>query len=182
MEFELAELAVGGGHLALSSIPGRGGDYAGDLLRMQDWRPDLVLTMVETTELERVGALGVGTEVGTGWLHFPVADFGVPDGQTALDWSNVSVQALLALRDGGRVLVHCFGGCGRSGMAVLRLMIEAGEAPAVALARLRAVRPCAVETETQRQWALGGMTVSGDFSGKDQIPRSVRTAGHSGRR
>ena len=38
-------------------------------------------------------------------------------------------------------------------MAVLRLMIEAGEAPEVALPRLRAVRPCAVETEAQMTWA-----------------------------
>ena len=54
------------------------------------------------------------------------------------------------------MLVHCRGGCGRSGMAVLRLMVEAGEAPEEALARLRAVRPCAVETEAQMDWARRG--------------------------
>jgi hypothetical protein len=42
-------------------------------------------------------------------------------------------------------------------MAVLRLMIEAGEEPQSALARLRKVRPCAVETEAQMQWALAGV-------------------------
>ncbi len=41
-------------------------------------------------------------------------------------------------------------------MAVLRLMVEVGEAPEAALARLRAVRPCAVETEAQRDWAEQG--------------------------
>ncbi len=38
-------------------------------------------------------------------------------------------------------------------MAVLRLMVEAGEDPDAALARLRAVRPCAVETGAQLTWA-----------------------------
>ncbi|MDH5531227.1 MAG: protein phosphatase, partial [Paracoccaceae bacterium] len=44
-------------------------------------------------------------------------------------------------------------GCGRSGMAVLRLMVEAGEPVDVALIRLRKVRPCAVETDAQLAWA-----------------------------
>ena len=52
------------------------------------------------------------------------------------------------------VLVHCFGGCGRSGMLVLRVMIEAGEPAGTALKRLRQVRPCAVETEAQMAWAV----------------------------
>ena len=39
-------------------------------------------------------------------------------------------------------------------MAALRLMIEAGEKPDRALVRLRALRPCAVETEEQLYWAL----------------------------
>jgi hypothetical protein len=38
-------------------------------------------------------------------------------------------------------------------MAILRLMVESGEDPPAALARLRAVRPCAVETERQHCWA-----------------------------
>ena len=38
-------------------------------------------------------------------------------------------------------------------MAVLRLMFEAGEDAQAALIRLRAVRPCAVETEAQLAWA-----------------------------
>ena len=45
------------------------------------------------------------------------------------------------------------GGCGRSGMAVLRLMIEAGEDAETALARLRTIRPCAIETDAQMAWA-----------------------------
>jgi hypothetical protein len=45
------------------------------------------------------------------------------------------------------------GGCGRSGTALLRLMVESGEDPIPALTRLRAARPCAVETPAQFAWA-----------------------------
>ena len=41
--------------------------------------------------------------------------------------------------DKGCTLVHCYGGCGRSGIALLRLMCEAGEAPDHALERLSAL-------------------------------------------
>jgi protein-tyrosine phosphatase len=45
------------------------------------------------------------------------------------------------------------GGCGRSGSVALRLMVETGEAAADAFIRLRAARPCAVETDAQYRWA-----------------------------
>jgi hypothetical protein len=38
-------------------------------------------------------------------------------------------------------------------MAVLRVMIAAGEDADAALLRLRTVRPCAIETDAQMQWA-----------------------------
>ena len=70
----------------------------------------------------------------------------------AIEEAAARAKALLA--QGGRVLVHCFGGCGRSGMAALRLLVELGEDPDEALARIRAVRSCAVETEAQMAWAM----------------------------
>ena len=42
---------------------------------------------------------------------------------------------------GGSVLTHCYGGHGRSGMVTLRLMVERGEEPETALARIRTERP-----------------------------------------
>ena len=60
---------------------------------------------------------------------------------------------LQKVNNGDRILIHCRGGCGRSGMIVLRIMIEFGEDPEEALERLRKIRPCAVETEAQENWA-----------------------------
>ncbi len=138
-EWRVSELTCSGGTLGISPIPGRG-----------------VLTMTTEGELERTGAGGLGTDleaVGVAWRHLPIRDFGAPPPDTAALWPEVSALAHATLGDGGKVLAHCFGGCGRSGMALMRLMVEAGEDADPALARLRDVRACAVEVEEQRAWA-----------------------------
>lgn len=150
----MAVLAVGGGEVSIGACAGRGGDFAQELAALLDWGPDLVVSMPTLAEMEHVGAGGLPqalVQAGVGWRHCPVADYGVPG--TA--WPEVAEAARAVLARGGRVHVHCMAGCGRSGAAVLRLMVEAGEAAEAALLRLRAVRPCAVETAAQFEWAAG---------------------------
>lgn len=149
-------LPVGGGILAICPLPGSGGDYSGDLAHICEWTPAMVISLVTQVEFLQAAAEDFGQHVqdkGTRWVHMPIRDFGVPGPEFRENWPGISEQARRALLGGGRVLVHCRGGCGRSGMVALRLMIEAGEAPDEALARLRAVRACAIETEPQMRWA-----------------------------
>lgn len=150
-------LPVAGGILALCPLPGRGGDYAWDIEHLREWQPALVISLTTGAEMVREGADRLGPDMqdrGARWVHLPIEDFGTPDASAEARWPDLSRMALAALRGGGRVLVHCMGGCGRSGMIALRLMIEAGERPDEALERLRHVRPCAIETEAQMAWAL----------------------------
>ncbi len=149
-------LQVGGGSLALTSMPGRTGDYQGDLDMIADWQPGLVISMATEIEMIMDGARDFGRDVqsrASRWVHLPVDDFGVPSAEIRERWTAVSASARQALSGGGRILVHCKGGCGRSGMIVLRLMVECGESPDTALTRLRNLRPCAVETDGQMNWA-----------------------------
>ncbi len=150
-------LQVGGGTLAISPMPGRGGSYAEDLNVISDWKPGLVISMTTEVEMIQEGARNLGADIqsrASRWVHLPIEDFGAPSPETRTKWPEVSASARQALGGGGRVLVHCKGGCGRSGMIALRLMVECGEVPSLALKRLRAVRPCAVETDGQMNWAL----------------------------
>ncbi len=150
-------LQVGGGTLALTSMPGRGGDYQGDLDAVADWKPGLILSMATEVEMILDGARDFGIDVrnrACRWVHLPVEDYGTPSPEVDERWVEASAAVRHALSGGGRILVHCKGGCGRSGMAVLRLMIECGEHPDAALQRLRALRPCAVETDEQMEWAI----------------------------
>ncbi|MGJ8605405.1 MAG: protein-tyrosine phosphatase family protein [Marivita sp.] len=153
----LYAVPVGAGILAISPIPGADGAYSGDVQHLIEWKPSIVLSLVTAAELAEAGAAGLGqslVDAGTRWEHMPIPDFGVPDGAFEVAWPYISAMARRAFMGGGRILVHCRGGCGRSGMVALRLMIESGEAPDDALDRLRAIRPCAVETDDQMRWAL----------------------------
>jgi protein-tyrosine phosphatase len=148
-EFQIFALPVAGGTLALSSLPvGQGVQH------LLDWQPDVVVSMTAQDEMDSLGAGDLGTVLraaGIEWHHLPVVDYGTP----ASDIRVTEDAALVVLRAGGKVLTHCRGGCGRSGMMTLRLMLAAGEEPTAALTRLRTLRPCAVETDAQLAWAQG---------------------------
>ncbi|WP_171177530.1 dual specificity protein phosphatase family protein [Ruegeria sp. HKCCD8929] len=162
-EFVIYALQVGGGTLAISPMPGRYGNYPEDLDTIAAWEPGLVISMTTEIEMIQDGARNFGSDIqgrACRWAHLPVEDFGAPPRAVQLKWPDVSAAARQALAGGGRVLVHCRGGCGRSGMVALRLMIECGETPKDALDHLRTVRACAVETEGQMNWALQGQKQS----------------------
>ena len=151
MRLTIAELQVGKGVLGICPSPGRAGFYQADLEAIRHWHPSLVITFTTDEEIIRVAATlpqdlsGLGIQ----WLHLPIQDYGTP----TTGWPDISTVAHAVLNQSEKILLHCMGGCGRSGMAFLRLMIEQGEAPESALKRLRQVRPCAVETDAQYQWA-----------------------------
>lgn len=153
--FEIYELPVGYGTAAISPLPGIAGNYAADFSKLVKWSPEVVLSMTESHEMARVDADNLGSELaiaGIKWLHLPIGDFGTPDIETSRKWQLAETTCLEVLNGGGKVLAHCRGGCGRSGMAILRLMVASGEDSGVALERLRIVRACAVETDAQFEW------------------------------
>jgi protein-tyrosine phosphatase len=157
--FQIFELSLGRGLLGISPLPGRSGAYDADLIAVLRWNPDLVISMTTRQEMAHRGAADLGADLinaGTDWAHLPVVNFGAPPSDVAEMWEKTSMRAHKVIAGKGRVLVHCQGGCGRSGMVALRLMAEAGQAPERALARLRQVRPCAVETDEQFRWAAAG--------------------------
>jgi protein-tyrosine phosphatase len=163
MGFSIAQISVGQGMIGISPLPGRSGDAAGDMSVLAQWRPDVVLTLVQHKELARKLRTDLPQEIqtiGAKWVHLPIPDFGTPDRAGRDLWSQLAPQLQAHLAQGARILVHCMGGCGRSGMIALRLMVDLGEDPVIALERLRAVRPCAVETKAQQRWATGDIAIT----------------------
>jgi protein-tyrosine phosphatase len=139
MAFAIYEVAIGAGRVALSPIP----RDAAHVDSIRAWAPALVVGLTEESEGE------IPEHADLDWVRVPITDYGIPM-DNALD--EIIARAVLEVREGHRVLFHCKGGCGRSGMAVLRAMHLMGISDALAV--LRAVRPCAVETEAQLNWAL----------------------------
>lgn len=158
MAFEIYTLpAPRSGTLGISPLPGRWGSALDDFKTIHHWAPDIVVSMTELAEMERYNVADMGgilARHGIGWAHFPIRDFGAP--QAGADWASLSQQLHAVLDRNGRILAHCFGGQGRSGMVLMRLMVERGMPGDAALSALRAVRPGAVETDAQREWASRG--------------------------
>lgn len=155
MGFEIATLTLkNGARLGISPLPGRDNSGLRDVATLLRWNPDAVISMTETVEMERhnMGDLGgLLQQAGVGWHHFPIRDFGAPSENNA--WSSLSFTLHEILNSGGAVLAHCYGGHGRSGMILLRVLVERGILPQKALEMLRDIRPGAVETDAQFQWA-----------------------------
>jgi hypothetical protein len=146
-----------GGHIGISRLPGRFGLLDEDIEAIRQWKPRAVVTMNTALELEAVKATQLGARLealGILWFHLPVSDYcGLTEG-SAQRWPSVSKKLHEILAGGGNVLTHCRGGHGRSGMVALRILVEQGEDPDDALARIRTSRPGAVETKEQKQWGM----------------------------
>lgn len=117
--------------------------------KISDWKPDVVVTMTSVEEFARDDFAAKITKTGPQWMQTAVTDFGIPE----CDFSVAITRLLESLSNNGRVLIHCKGGQGRSGMLAMRLLVEQGEPAIYALNRIRTIRPNAVETIQQEQWA-----------------------------
>ncbi|WP_088625728.1 sulfur transferase domain-containing protein [Oceanicola sp. 22II-s10i] len=109
--------------------------------------------LVSLLEVEESAGLGLAAEAdaaaaaGLRFLHFPVADYGIPEDAAAFRALLSELRARLAA--GGGIAVHCRGGIGRSGTLV-SCLCGAGSA-AEAMRIVSAARGVEVpETDAQR--------------------------------
>jgi ADP-ribosyl-[dinitrogen reductase] hydrolase len=93
------------------------------------------------------------------WFHLPIADVSIPDARFEQEWDIAGEELRSILRRRLDVLVHCRGGLGRAGTIAARLLVELGIPPTRAIARVRAVRPGAIENSVQEKFVLGIGTV-----------------------
>lgn len=94
------------------------------------------------------------------WLHTPIRDVSPPWPAFDARWPEISRSLRARLDAGEKIVVHCRGGVGRAGTIAVRLLAETGVAPDEAIRRVRSVRPGAVETPAQEDWARTGPRTS----------------------
>jgi ADP-ribosyl-[dinitrogen reductase] hydrolase len=71
-----------------------------------------------------------------------------------LKWRENGQRIKSILSGGGRVLLHCRGGIGRTGTIAAKLLVEFGFKPSDAIDLVRSTRPGTIETEAQEQYLL----------------------------
>jgi deazaflavin-dependent oxidoreductase (nitroreductase family) len=149
----------------MASCPGKQGrdlwgghwsrDLATDVAALKDWGADVVVTLVEDHELEllKVPQLGQAVQAsGMEWRHAPIPDMHAPDERFEALWPTLAAELTEILGRGGRVVVHCRAGLGRTGVVAALLAIELGDIPAQAIRRVRATRRRVIETPGQKRY------------------------------
>lgn len=160
-----------GGRIGLTSCPGTAGHsvcdepLARDLAAIRDGGASLLVTLMEAHELAMLGvpALGRRAEaLGIDWLHLPIADMTVPDEAFEASWPVCSALVRSRLHAGRRVVLHCRGGRGRTGLVAARLLAEDGVPPDDAIGLVRTLRPGAIETAAQEAHVRAARPTAGD--------------------
>lgn len=134
-----------GMRLAGSAHPGYGAALRSNLAEMA--RDNGITSVVSLSEdplpegfLEEYGLRG---------LHVPVVDFSVPT-MSAMERGADFVKAELS--KGGKVLVHCGAGYGRTGTFLACCLVAEGMSPQEAIRAVRQSRPGSLETEEQERF------------------------------
>ena len=152
------------GRLGLTICPGKKDrhrqwdrDLETDLRAIRNWGASTVVTLIEAHEFSLLAIDTLGQEVqrmGMRWLHLPIRDVDVPDHRFEKAWPAASADIHRRIDAGERILIHCHGGLGRTGLLAGLILAERGCAPRDAINRVRAVRPHAIETKAQEAFVL----------------------------
>ena len=156
------------GHIGMTICPGKKDqgysgtvwdrDLATDLDAIAEWKANAVVTLLEEFELKMLGIPNLPALLvsrGIEWHHLPIRDVDIPDHHFEERWRRENGQRIKSiLSGGGKVLLHCRGGIGRTGTIAAKLLVEFGFKPSDAVALVRRTRPGTIETQAQEQYVL----------------------------
>jgi len=169
---DLAIAAVpvdGGGVIGLVPCPGRNHvdgegrrwlrDLRTDLAALEAWGAVALVTLVEDHEFAPLGVADFeqsAQDSSLAWYRLPITDMTVPGPAFEAAWLRHGADIVGHLARGERIVVHCAGGLGRTGLIAAKLLIAFGTAPDEAIKKVRQARPGAIETITQETYVLDG--------------------------
>lgn len=159
-----------GGLIGMTICPGKD-EYAGlgippgpwkrdmdlDLQVIRDWQAQALVTLIEEFEFELLSVPELPERArafGLRWFHLPIVDVWIPDLFFEEEWERAGEELRQILREGGRIVLHCRGGLGRTGMIAARLLVEFGMDPREAIRRVRAARMGAIQTREQEEYVM----------------------------
>lgn len=154
--------APGGGRIGLCPCPGArrrfaagrdpGADVEADLAAIRDWGAAGLVSLVQEAELELLGVEDLAQRTrrhGMWWQHLPIRDMCAPGETFESRWQRAGDDLRRLATSGGRFVLHCWAGLGRTGTVAARLLVELGVPPDDAIARVREARPGAIQSLQQ---------------------------------
>lgn len=123
---------------------------------LQAWKRLGVTGVVSMLHDEREGwseEPAICERIGMRFFSIPIEDHSVPKPEEMPKISEGLIEVEAALRVGGVIVVHCFAGIGRSGMATVALLMIGGVPLEEGMQRVSLARGLSCpETEEQREW------------------------------
>ncbi len=152
------------GELGLTFCPGKKGKglYSGnwdrdldkDLSEIEQWGAQALVSLIEDHEFDLLGVADFSERVARKnlqWFNLPIVDVSTPDDRFESDWATAGYRIRGILCRGGKVVLHCRGGLGRTGLLAARILVDFGLEPDQAMEQVRQARPGAIETLEQEQ-------------------------------
>ena len=168
---QIAEVLLeqGEGNIGLTLCPGKkdvrrnwNRDLGADLRAIRTWGATTVVTLIEDREFRLLGIESLADDVcalGMSWVHLPIIDVSIPDSRFEDAWVMNGPKLHVRLDYGEKILIHCRGGLGRTGLVAGRILVERGYASQDAIQRIRSVRPHAIETLEQEHYVMKSKVV-----------------------
>jgi protein-tyrosine phosphatase len=170
-ELDLAgvDAAGNGGRVGITFLPGKRyvGQFTGphwrdlesDAARLRELGVNVLLVLVEDSELEQCRVVGIGevlSEYGIEVVRFPIVDPRTPADPEA--FAGVVAELLGRVRQGDFVAIACRGGLDRSGLAAACLLCEAGLDADTAIARVHGARSHSLSLPEQQAFVRAWRT------------------------
>ncbi|MBW2520749.1 MAG: ADP-ribosylglycohydrolase family protein [Deltaproteobacteria bacterium] len=129
-------------------------DLDTDLNAICQWGAAAMVSLVEDHEFDLLGVSTFKDRVSKFnflWFHLPIVDVSVPCSDFEKAWSRQASRIHEVLYSGGKIVLHCRGGLGRTGLVAARLLVDFGLDAEQAIRQVRSARPDTIETAEQEQ-------------------------------
>ena len=130
-------------------------DLAIDLQAIQAWGAQALVNLMEEHEYALLKVPDYMEKVRScpmKYFHLPIVDVHPPDKRFFDLWESAGPKLRQILLDGGKILIHCRGGLGRTGMVAAQLLVELGMPHKDAIRAVRAARHGTIETRDQERY------------------------------
>ena len=139
--------------LLLTPCPGtKGTELKASLEQLKALGAEAIVTALNTEEMEKAGVAALSSlaqELGMLWFHQPIEDDCAPGNDFAQRWQTISPKVQAILDNGGKVVLHCMGGSGRTGLLAAHLLLERGWKLDTIKSEVKALRPGAFSKQVQ---------------------------------
>lgn len=142
--------------LILTPCPGtKGVSLRDSLMQLKEQGAEAIvtaLTMDEMVSKDVQQLEEVSRSLAMKWFHLPIEDDRAPESDFATKWNAVSSELHAILDNNGKVVMHCMGGSGRTGLLAAHLLLEKGWEIDSIVNEVQALRPGAYTKPVQVEY------------------------------